>query len=205
MFEKEKVKSISDIFAIEKKLDEGSFGYVYKAKNRETGEVVAIKRFKQNFKNWSDCISLNEVKHLKALKHPNIIRLKEVIKDKKELFLIYEYANTNLLRFYTHYKKQNKSLSEVSIRNIISQIAKALHHIHCKGIIHRDIKPENILITKEGKVKLADFGFAKRRDSEIPFTSYISTRWYRAPEILLKFPRYDSPADVFALGCIMVR
>lgn len=70
--------------------------------------------------------------------------------------------------------------------------------------MHRDIKPENILITKSGVVKLADFGFAKFEKAKRPFTDYISTRWYRAPEILLKFGRYDVGVDIFALGCIMV-
>lgn len=88
--------------------------------------------------------------------------------------------------------------------NTILQITKALNFIHSKGIIHRDLKPENVLITKSGCVKLADFGFSKQTNESLPFTDYISTRWYRAPEILLKFNKYDTSADIFALGCIMV-
>ena len=84
------------------------------------------------------------------------------------------------------------------------QIARGLSYMHSKGIMHRDIKPENILITKSGTVKLADFGFAKYEKAKKPFTNYISTRWYRAPEILLKFNGYGIGVDIFALGCIMV-
>lgn len=98
--------SIKDIYEIDQKLDEGAFGQVYRARNKETGEIIAIKRFKQAFTRWGDCLSLNEVKYLKDIDHPNIIKLKEVIKEKKELFLIYEYADTNLLKFYTYYRKK---------------------------------------------------------------------------------------------------
>ena len=65
------------------------------------------------------------------------------------------------------------------------------------------MKPENILLSQNGTVKIADFGFAKNKNDLPPFTTYISTRWYRAPEILLKFSRYDTSIDVFALGCVM--
>lgn len=88
--------------------------------------------------------------------------------------------------------------------NTVLQIAKALDYIHSNGIIHRDLKPENVLITKSGCVKLADFGFSKSNKSIPPFTDYISTRWYRAPEILFKFGKYNTSVDIFALGCIMV-
>lgn len=108
--------SLTDIFDIGKKIDEGSFGRVYRAKNKQTGETVAIKRFKKSFKNWEDCISVNEIRFLKNLKHPNIIRLKEVIKEKEELFLIYEYADTNLLKFYSHYKNKVKLKEQEFIR-----------------------------------------------------------------------------------------
>jgi len=94
-------------------------------------------------------------------------------------------------------------LSENSIRSIVTQIARGLRYLHSRGFIHRDIKPENILISQNGTVKLADFGFAKLRNDLPPFTPYISTRWYRAPEILLRFPRYDASVDIFALGCVM--
>ena len=98
--------TLTDIYAISTKLDEGSFGQVYRATNKETREVVAIKRFKQTFGSWADCISLNEVRLLKNMEHPNIIRLREVIKERGELYLVYEYADTNLLKFYSYYRKK---------------------------------------------------------------------------------------------------
>lgn len=86
----------------------------------------------------------------------------------------------------------------------MQQIVSGLSYLHARDVIHRDIKPENILISKSGEVKIADFGFAKFQSDSPPFTSYISTRWYRAPELILKFKQYGVEIDIFALGCLMV-
>ena len=82
-------------------------------------------------------------------------------------------------------------------------MAEALHYIHKSGFFHRDLKPENLLVAQDNTTKLIDFGLAKEIRSKPPFTEYVSTRWYRAPEIILKFSSYTSPVDVFALGCVM--
>jgi len=75
--------------------------------------------------------------------------------------------------------------------------------MHKHGFFHRDLKPENLLISPDNVVKLIDFGLAREVRSRPPFTDYVSTRWYRAPEILLRSTNYNSPVDIFALGCIM--
>lgn len=72
------------------------------------------------------------------------------------------------------------------------------------GIFHRDLKPENLLWSEDNELKICDFGLSKAHDSRNqPHTSYVSTRWYRAPEIMLKIESYDPKVDIFALGCIM--
>jgi serine/threonine protein kinase len=82
-------------------------------------------------------------------------------------------------------------------------MASGLDFMHKAGYFHRDMKPENVLLNNKNVVKLADFGLVREIRSMPPYTDYVSTRWYRAPEILLKFSNYNSPVDIFALGCIM--
>ena len=92
--------------------------------------------------------------------------------------------------------------TEERIRNVMYQVLQGLSYMHKHGFFHRDLKPENLLV-HEDHVKIADFGLAREIRSKPPFTDYVSTRWYRAPEILLRSTNYNSPVDIFALGCIM--
>ncbi len=110
----------------------------------------------------------------------------------------------NILSLYTRLAtKRRKSLSEREVKCVIVQCLAGLAYLHDKNIIHRDIKPENILIDKRTReVRVTDFGLSKQLNSS-EMTIYVSTRWYRAPELLLKSPDYSTPADIFALGCIM--
>ncbi len=82
-------------------------------------------------------------------------------------------------------------------------MAQGLAYLHKNGYFHRDLKPENILCHNLD-VKICDFGLAREIRSRPPFTDYVSTRWYRAPELLLRSNAYNSPVDIFALGCIVV-
>jgi serine/threonine protein kinase len=136
---------------------------------------------------------------LKKLNHPNIVRLKEVIRESNELFFVFEYMENNL---YETMKGRQKHFSESTIRNVMFQIFQGLAFMHRHGFFHRDIKPENLLC-KGDVVKLADFGLARETRSRPPYTDYVSTRWYRAPEILLRSRYYNSPIDMFACGCIL--
>merc|ERR1719158_1031565 len=103
---------------------------------------------------------------------------------------------------YQVIKDRAKALPEHKIRNFMYQIFQGLAYMHKHGFFHRDIKPENMLVTKE-TVKMADFGLAREIRSRPPFTDYVSTRWYRAPEVLLRFPAYSAPVDVWAAGALM--
>ncbi|KAL0244491.1 hypothetical protein GEMRC1_008575 [Eukaryota sp. GEM-RC1] len=186
-------------YKILKQLGDGSFGCVLKGVNNQTGEVVAIKRMKTKFYSWSECTNLREVKSLMKLNHPNIVKLKEVIRQNDELYMIFEYMEYNL---YQLLKNRDKSLPEAKIRNIMFQVLQGLAHCHKHGFFHRDLKPENLLVSKD-VVKLADFGLAREIRSRPPFTEYVSTRWYRAPEVLLRSMSYNSPLDLWACGPIM--
>ena len=186
-------------YKVTKQLGDGTFGSVLKAVNRTTGEVVAVKKLKKKFYNWEECLKLREVKSLKRLNHPNIVKLKEVIRENDELYFIFEYMLENL---YECMKKRSKHFPEGSVRNMVYQVLQGLSFMHKHGFFHRDIKPENLLV-KGDTVKVADFGLAREIRSRPPYTFYVSTRWYRAPELLLQSRSYNSPIDTWAIGCIM--
>jgi protein kinase len=185
------------------KLGSGAFGSVEKAENRENREIVAIKKLKRKYSTWDECLQLPEVKALRKLMHPNIIKLKELIRHNTEAYFVFEYIDRDVYKLTQSLKEKGKQLTEAEIKNIAWQVAQALCYIHKQGFFHRDLKPENLLIAQDNTVKLIDFGLAKEIRSKPPFTEYVSTRWYRAPEILLRSSTYSAPVDVFAFGCVL--
>ena len=199
-------------YEILKRLGGGTFADVYKAIDKKTGEYVAIKILKKKYSNWEECLELRECKSLKRLQDSslnsyekgieNIIKLKEMIfiKETGTLNLIFEYMEKDL--FILMKERTPKKLNENQIRSIIYQTLMGLSYMHKYGFFHRDLKPENLLVTGE-KIKIADFGLAREIRSIPPYTEYVSTRYYRAPECILKSTNYNSPIDIWALGCIM--
>ncbi|XP_030612817.1 serine/threonine-protein kinase MAK isoform X12 [Archocentrus centrarchus] len=183
-----------------KQLGDGTYGSVLMGRNNESGELVAIKRMKRKFYSWEECMNLREVKSLKKLNHANVVKLKEVIRENDHLYFVFEYMKENL---YQLMKDRSKLFPESVIRNISFQILQGLSFIHKHGFFHRDMKPENLLCMGPELVKIADFGLAREIRSKPPYTDYVSTRWYRAPEVLLKSSSYSSPIDLWAVGCIM--
>ena len=206
---------INEKYTIIKKIDEGAFGNVLLATSKEDGSRVAIKQIKEKVRSWNDCLNMREVKSLRKMKHKNIIKLREARKHKDTLYLIFDFAETNLFKLYMDYKKkvctlflskfQFQPFPVPLIRKMILETLDALHFTHRSGYFHRDMKPENLLVTEDMVLKLADYGLAREIRSMPPFTDYISTRWYRAPELLLRAQAYGPAVDIFALGCIMVQ
>ncbi|KAJ1200511.1 hypothetical protein NDU88_004335 [Pleurodeles waltl] len=183
-----------------KQLGDGTYGSVVLGKSNESGELVAIKRIKRKFYSWDECMNLREVKSLKKLNHANVVKLKEVIRENDHLYFVFEYMKENL---YQLMKDRNKLFPEPVIRNIMFQILQGLAFIHKHGFFHRDMKPENLLCMGPELVKIADFGLVRELRSQPPYTDYVSTRWYRAPEVLLRSSAYSSPIDIWAVGSIM--
>ncbi len=179
-------------------IGDGTYGIVYKGINTKTNEYVAIKKMKKKYTDWDECLSLKEVQTLLTLKHSNIVTLNELILQKNELNMIFEFIGQNLFE----YAKNMNEIPEYKIRNISFQILQGLAYMHKNNFFHRDMKPENILISGD-QVKLADFGLARDINSEPPFTDYVATRWYRSPEVILNSKIYSSPIDIFALGAII--
>ncbi|KAI8821858.1 kinase-like domain-containing protein, partial [Fimicolochytrium jonesii] len=188
-------------YKIAKQIGDGSFGVVLKGTHVETGETVAIKKMKQKYYSWDEAVNLREVKSLAKLSnHVNIIKLKEVLREHDELYFVFEFMEGNL---YQHTKNREGSLfTEAEVKSLIFQVLLGLAHMHKHGFFHRDMKPENLLMAGT-TVKLADFGLTREIRSRPPYTEYVSTRWYRAPEIILRSTSYSSPIDMWAVGCIL--
>lgn len=187
-------------YTITKQLGDGTYGSVLLATCIETNEKVAIKKMKKKYYSWDECLNLREVKSLRKLNHANIVKLKEVIRENDQLFFVFEYMKENL---YQMMKDRDKLFPESIIRNVMYQVLQGLAFMHKHGFFHRDLKPENLLCSGPDCCKIADFGLAREIRSRPPYTDYVSTRWYRGPEVLLRSTNYNSPIDIWAVGCIM--
>ena len=194
-------------YKIIRQIGDGTYGNVFEAVNTETNERVAIKKLKNKINSWNECIEQNEVRVLRKLNNENLVKLMEVIREQNsDVSYIFEYCDCNLYDLIQKNRKQNIFIPEAKIRNIIYQVTCGINYLHSQGIMHRDLKPENVLINLDNNsVKIADFGTAK----EIPkysnkcVTDYVCTRWYRAPECVLKSTNYNEKIDIWAIGCIM--
>ncbi|XP_045451057.1 serine/threonine-protein kinase MAK [Melitaea cinxia] len=187
-------------YVVLQQLGDGTYGSVALAQRRDTGEKVAIKRMKRKYYSWDEAMNLREVKSLKKLNHANIVKLREVIRENDTLYFVFEYMRGNL---YQLIRDAERPFPEPVLRNILYQVLQGLAHMHRHGFFHRDLKPENLLCAGPELVKIADLGLAREVRSRPPYTDYVSTRWYRAPEVLLHDTHYGAPIDLWAVGCIM--
>ena len=180
---------------------EGAYGIVYKCRNKETGEFVAIKEFKRIGNELELKTMKRELRMLQILQHENIVAFKEAFKRKGTLYLVFEYVDRNLLELL---EQTPKGIEPQIIKKLIYQLCKAIKYLHSQDVIHRDIKPENILVDNNLNLKLCDFGLARKAyKGQKNLTDYVATRWYRAPELLINGGNYDSAIDYWAIGCLM--
>lgn len=193
-------------FVMHKKIGKGAYGVVFKATDKKTKEVVALKKLYEAFRNDTDSQrSFREVMLLQELNgHDNIIRLLNVIKAENnlDLYLVFEYMEADLYNVI-----RANILQDIHKQFIIYQILKAIKFIHSGDIIHRDLKPSNIFINSDCQIKIGDFGLARTLSSgknALPVvTDYVATRWYRAPEMLLGSNNYSKAVDMWSVGCIL--
>ncbi|KAF9418228.1 cyclin-dependent serine/threonine protein kinase, partial [Entomortierella beljakovae] len=183
------------------KLGEGTYGIVYKAQNRETNDVVALKRIRlDNEEEGVPCTAIREISLLKELKQTNIVRLFDVLHTEKKLTLVFEFLDSDLKKFLD---TNSGDIDALTIKQLMYQLLKGLAYCHEHRVLHRDLKPQNLLISKKGDLKLADFGLA--RAFGIPVRSYsneVVTLWYRAPDVLMGSKQYATSIDIWSAGCI---
>ncbi|CAL9694163.1 unnamed protein product [Knipowitschia caucasica] len=182
---------------------EGSYGSVMKCRHKESGRLVAIKKFLDSDEDLAvKKIAQREVRLLRLLRHDNLVNLLDVWKRRRRWFLVFEFVERTLL---DELELHPKGLELQTCRQLLFQILRATAFCHQQNVIHRDIKPENVLISQGGVVKLCDFGFARIVASEGgAYTDYVATRWYRPPELLVGDAHYGKPVDVWAIGCLLM-
>ncbi|XP_056682141.1 cyclin-dependent kinase-like 4 isoform X6 [Monodelphis domestica] len=182
------------------KIGEGSYGVVFKCRNKNSGQVVAIKKFVESEDDpIVKKIALREIRLLKQLKHANLVNLIEVFRRKRKMHLVFEYCDHTLLN---ELERNPNGVADRMLKSVLWQTLQALSFCHKHNCIHRDVKPENILITKQGMIKICDFGFARLLSPGDAYTDYVATRWYRAPELLVGDTKYGPTVDVWAVGCV---
>jgi meiosis induction protein kinase IME2/SME1 len=184
---------------------------------------------KKSFESFAPCLELREVVFLRTLPpHQHLVPALDIFLDpfSKKLHIAMEYMDGNLYQLMK--ARDHKSLDTGSVKSILFQIMQGLEHIHAHHFFHRDIKPENILVSTSAQqesgnsfrrysalvtppstpptytVKIADFGLARETHSKLSYTTYVSTRWYRAPEVLLRAGEYSAPVDIWAIGAMAV-
>jgi len=198
-----------DIFEKTEQVGEGTYGQVYKAKNKETGEVVALKRVRMdNEKEGFPITAIREIKILKVLNHKNIVRLKEIVtskgsdynQGKGSIYMVMEFCDHDL----TGLTDAGQKFTVPQIKCYMKQLLEGLAYCHAQKVLHRDIKGSNLLISNDGQLKLADFGLARAYDNEKSkvYTNRVITLWYRPPELLLGATAYGPSIDMWSAGCI---
>ncbi|KAJ6633877.1 MAPK/MAK/MRK overlapping kinase [Pseudolycoriella hygida] len=194
------------------KIGEGSFSNVNKIHDKYSRRYYAAKVLKENFESIEDAMRCTEIVALRTLKHhPNIAGITDFYYDSttRKLTIVTELAHMNL---YEYIKDRKRCLSEIRCKHFLYQLVSGVRYLHSRHIFHRDIKPENCLVKINKQLgvnpmnaevlQLTDFGMVCSFREKPPLTSYISTRWYRAPEVILTYGWYGPPVDIWALGCI---
>ncbi|KAJ2378049.1 kinase subunit of RNA polymerase II carboxy-terminal domain kinase I [Coemansia sp. RSA 2607] len=184
---------------------EGTYGKVYKARNRETGQVVALKRMRIDMEREGFPITaMREIRLLKQLRHPNITQVLDVVPESSNsIYVVMEYMDYDLSGLINH---PQWSPEPAHKKSLMHQLFEGLEFMHARGILHRDIKGSNLLINRHGQIKYVDFGLARsfHHTRMQEFTNRVITLWYRPPELLLGTTVYGPEVDIWSLGCVLV-
>ncbi|XP_025081014.1 cyclin-dependent kinase 11B-like isoform X2 [Pomacea canaliculata] len=185
------------------RIEEGTFGVVYRARDKKTGEIVALKRLKmEKEKEGFPITSLREINTLLKAQHTNIVTVREIVvgSNMDKIYIVMDYVEHDL-----------KSLMETlkspflvgEVKTLMKQLLRAVAHLHDNWILHRDLKTSNLLLSHKGILKVGDFGLAREYGSPLKhYTPIVVTLWYRAPELLLGTKEYSCPIDLWSVGCI---
>ena len=181
---------------------EGSYATVYRGFSSRLGVTVALKEITLNAEEGAPFTAIREASLLKGLKHANIIILHDIIHTASKLTFVFEYVDTDLAHYMEGYQT---GMPPDDARLFLFQLLRGLAFVHNRRILHRDLKPQNLLISRQGELKLADFGLARAKS--VPSHTYsheVVTVWYRPPDVLLGSTTYTSSIDLWGVGCIFL-
>lgn len=175
----------------------GVSGLVCSAKDQISKQTCAVKKLASPFKHAVIAQHMfREIKLLRQLQHDNIIHLNDIfISPSEDIYLV-----TDLMSIDLHTLLKSRRMDNQFTQYFLYQIMRGLKYVHSAGIVHRDLKPSNILINENCDLKICDFGLARIQEPQM--TGYVSTRYYRAPEIMLTWRRYNEKVDMWSVGCI---
>ncbi|KAJ9074126.1 kinase subunit of RNA polymerase II carboxy-terminal domain kinase I [Entomophthora muscae] len=185
-------------------IGEGSYGKVYKARNLQTQNFVALKCLRlENEREGFPLTALREIKLLQKLRDKRIVQLLEILTIDKSIYMVFEYMDYDLSGFLTH---PASIIKPAHITHLMCQLLQGLDYLHTNDIVHRDLKGSNLLLDKKGNLKIADFGLARILDQKRnrDYTNRVITLWYRPPELLLGSTNYGNEVDLWGAGCIML-
>lgn len=185
------------------RIEEGTYGVVYRAKDKRTGDIVALKKLKmEREKEGFPITSLREINTLLKAQHPNIVTVREIVvgSNMDKIYIVMDYVEHDLKVLMEH-MTQGFRIGE--IKTLMIQLLRAVAHLHDNWILHRDLKASNLLLSNKGILKVGDFGLAREYGSPLKnYTPVVVTLWYRAPELLLGTKEYSTPIDLWSVGCI---
>lgn len=187
------------------KVGQGTYSNVYKARDRDTGKIVALKKVRfETSEPESVKFMAREIMILQKLDHPNVVKLEGLATSRMQysLYLVFDFMQSDLASIITNPEGR---LTEPQVKCYMHQLLSGLQHCHERGILHRDIKGSNLLVDKSGMLKIADFGLANfySPQHKRPLTSRVVTLWYRAPELLLGSTDYGVGIDLWSAGCLL--
>lgn len=186
-------------------IEEGSYGVVFRARDKETGDIVALKRLKlDEEKHGFPITALREINALMSCHHDNVVRIREVVVGDTltQVFVVMDFIEHDLKTLLT---LMPSPFLQSEIKTLMLQLLSAVAHCHSNWILHRDLKTSNLLMNNRGTIKVADFGLARRYGDPVGvggLTQLVVTLWYRAPEILMGATTYSTAIDMWSVGCI---
>ncbi|KAK7867040.1 hypothetical protein R5R35_005681 [Gryllus longicercus] len=188
------------------RIEEGTYGVVYRARDKRTNEVVALKRLKmEKEKEGFPITSLREINTLLKAQHPNIVTVREIVvgSNMDKIFIVMDYVEHDLKSLMETMKQKKQCFIPGEVKCLMLQLLRAVAHLHDNWILHRDLKTSNLLLSHKGILKVGDFGLAREYGSPLKgYTPIVVTLWYRAPELLLCTKEYSTPIDMWSVGCI---